>query len=538
MRTFSLADLYEVVADAIGDREALVVGDRRLTYRDLDERANRLAHVLLGAGVRPGEHVGLQMTNGSEYLEGMIACFKIRAVPINVNYRYIEKELRYLFSDAELSVLVYHRSFGPRVATAAEGLVRLRTFIVVDDGSTETPVPGSVGYEDSLAGAPAERPDPGGRSGDDVYCVYTGGTTGMPKGVLWRHEDIFKAAMGGGDLTQMGNYIAKPEELAGRLPEQGLPALATPPLMHSSAHWLAFHQLFTGGKLVMTPYGRFDPPAIWKLVGGEKVFTLVIVGDAMGRPLVEELEARPDRYDTSSLWVIGSGGAILSQTIKDRLLAQLPGRLIADGFGSSETGVLGSKQGRGGATFLVNEQTAVLNDEGRPVEPGSGSAGRLARRGHIPLGYHNDPEKTSRTFITFDGVRWVLPGDMATVEEDGSITLLGRGSLSINTGGEKVYPEEVEDPLRGHPRVADAVVVGVPDERWGERVVAVVQPATSGAPTLEELQELCREHLAGYKVPRSLVLVDRIERTPAGKADYTWARARALESQPAVEGAR
>jgi acyl-CoA synthetase (AMP-forming)/AMP-acid ligase II len=304
-----------------------------------------------------------------------------------------------------------------------------------------------------------------------------------------------------------------------------LKALATPPLMHSSAAWLAFQSLFTGGTLVMTPLGRFDAATIWELITNEKVQVLVIVGDAMAKPLVGELAANPDRYDTSNLWVIGSGGALLGDRTKQRLLELLPGRMIADGFGSSETGVLGSKQG---ATFVVNADTAVLDDEGNPVVPGSGVVGRLARRGHIPLRYHKDPEKTAKTFITYAGERWVMPGDMATVENDGSITLLGRGSLTINTGGEKVFPEEVEAPLKEHHAIADAVVVGVPDERWGERVVAVVEARPGATPALDDVQSHCRTHVAGYKVPRDLVLVEKILRSPAGKADYAWAKKQAL----------
>jgi acyl-CoA synthetase (AMP-forming)/AMP-acid ligase II len=337
--------------------------------------------------------------------------------------------------------------------------------------------------------------------------------------------------MGGGDVTQSGNFIDQPEELAERIgPTPAPTALATPPLIHNSAHWLACYQLFSGGKLVMVPLGRFDPATIWELVGGEQVFTLVLVGDAMARPLAEELAANPGRYDTNSLWVIGSGGAILSEAAKARLLELLPNRMIVDAFGSSETGVVGNRDSPAGSTFVVNDRTDVLDDQGRPVSPGSGVAGRLARRGHVPLRYHKDPEKTAKTFIEVDGVRWALPGDMATVEGDGTITLLGRGSLSINTGGEKVFPEEVERPLKEHPEVADAVVVGVPDERWGERVVAVVQPGPGAALNLEGLQEFCRDRVAGYKLPRGLVLVDAIVRSPAGKPDYAWARQRAVEA--------
>jgi acyl-CoA synthetase (AMP-forming)/AMP-acid ligase II len=298
------------------------------------------------------------------------------------------------------------------------------------------------------------------------------------------------------------------------------------------------YQLFSAGKLVLVPLGAFDPVRIWELVGREQVFTLVLVGDAMARPLAEELAAHPERYDTNSLWVIGSGGAILSRTARERLLELLPNRMIVDAFGSSETGVVGNRESPAGSTFVVNEMTAVLDDEGHRVAPGSGAIGRLARRGHVPLRYHNDPEKSARTFLELEGARWVLPGDMATVEADGTITLLGRGSLSINTGGEKVFPEEVELPLRDHPGVADAVVVGVPDDRWGERVVAVVQPAPGETPSLEDLQDFCRDRIAGYKLPRALVVVDSVRRSPAGKPDYGWAKEQAITELSAPEEAR
>jgi acyl-CoA synthetase (AMP-forming)/AMP-acid ligase II len=517
------------VADTVPDREAVVVGNRRLSYRQLEERANRLAHHLSTQGIGPGDHVGLQLMNGSEYVEAMLAAFKLRAVPINVNYRYVQGELRYLYEDAGLAALIYHRTFGPRVAAVAPEVPSIRSLLLVEDDSDAHPAPGSIPYDDALSGAqPGRRPVD--RSSSDLYICYTGGTTGMPKGVVWRHEDIFKASMGGGDVTQNGNFIQRPEELAERIgPTPAPTALATPPLIHNSAHWLAFYQLFSAGKLVLVPFGRFDPPIIWDLVAKEQVFTLVVVGDAMARPLADELAAHPDRYDVNSLWVIGSGGAILSEGTKVRLLDVLPNRMIVDAFGSSETGVVGNRSGAT-VSFVVNELTNVLDDDGKPVTPGSGVVGRLARRGHVPLRYHNDPEKTARTFLEADGARWVLPGDMATVEADGTITLLGRGSLSINTGGEKVFPEEVERPLKDHPAVTDVLVVGVPDERWGERVVALVEPAAGAELSLEELQDFCRDQIAGYKLPRALVLVDAIVRSPAGKPDYGWARARAVEA--------
>jgi acyl-CoA synthetase (AMP-forming)/AMP-acid ligase II len=525
--SFQLADLFEAVVDADPDREILVVGDRRLTYRELDDRANRLAHVLAGAGIGPGVAVGLQLANGSEYVEGMLAAFKLRAVPVNINYRYVERELRYLYEDSGIVALIHHRAFGPRVAGALDG-ARTRLVLTVDAGSAE-PMVGSD-YEAALAAASPARPPAEGRTDDDEYLIYTGGTTGMPKGVVWRHEDIFKAGLGGGDPTHLGNHVADEEELAARMPPPGLVSLAVPPLMHAAAHWLALSTLLTGGRLVLMPLGAFDPPEIWRTIGRERVLTLVLVGDAMAKPLIDDLEEHAqgdDPYDTSSLWVIASSGAALSQHNKDRLLALLPGRMIVDSLGSSETGVLGAKQGQDGATFQLSESTAVLTEDGRRVRPGSGEIGKVARRGNVPLRYHNDPEKSARTFVVVDGARWALTGDDATVEADGTVRMLGRGSQCINTGGEKVYPEEVEEAVKSLPGVEDAVVVGVPDERWGERVAAVVQLSPGSAVTLDGLQAHVRQRVAGYKVPRDLVLVDVVVRSPAGKPDYRWAKERA-----------
>jgi acyl-CoA synthetase (AMP-forming)/AMP-acid ligase II len=511
----NLADLFEVVVDTVGERDAIVAADRRLTYAQLDERANRLAHHLAAQGIGAGDHVGLQLVNGTEYVEGMLAAYKIRAVPINVNYRYVEAELKYLFDDADLVALLVNDQFVDSAQAAAGP--KLRHTLVVGEGGD---------YEDALASASPDRPDGSARQADDLYCVYTGGTTGMPKGVLWRQEDIFYGAMGGGDPMQMGNTIKAPDELPSRIPPMGLAGLVTPPLMHASAQWTAFSLFFGGGKIVFTPGGRFDADEILTLIGDEKANMLVIVGDAMARPLLDTLAAaEPGAYDTSSLIVIGSGGAILSPAMKEQLNQLLPSTMIVDGFGSSETGVQGTRAGMSDKPmFSVNDQTAVLDDDFKPVEPGSGQIGRLARRGHIPLGYYNDAEKTAKTFTEIDGVRWVLPGDMARVDADGTVVLLGRGSVSINSGGEKIYPEEVEAALKAHPDVFDAVVVGTPDERWGEKVTAVVQPRVGAALSLDDIQVFCRERIAGYKVPRALALVDQMVRSPSGKADYRWAK--------------
>ena len=528
--SYNLSELFERVADAVPDREAVATPGRRLTYAELDERANRLAHHLETAGVGAGDHVGLQLLNGTEYLEAMLAAFKLRAVPINVNYRYVERELHHLFEDADLVAVLFSRQFGPRVGAVAARLPELHHLVVVEDGTDEAVPDDAVGYEDALAAA---SPEGGfeGSSADDVFCAYTGGTTGMPKGVLWRHEDIFFAALGGGDPLLDKGPITDPDELADRIPDFPLVQLCAPPLMHVSASWGAFNALFGGGKVVLLAPGRFDAAEAWEAVAREGVTAVTVVGDAMARPLLDALAAEPDRFDVSSLFVFASGGAILSPATKAEIARLLPNVIVIDTFGSSETGVAGSRSGDGGgARFTVDNSTAVLDDEMRPVEPGSGAVGRLARRGHVPLGYHKDEAKTKATFVEADGVRWVLPGDMATVEEDGTVVLLGRGSGSINTGGEKVFPEEVEAVLKGHPAVYDALVVGVPDDRWGERVVAVAQLRPGASLTLDEVQSHCRAELAGYKVPRDLTVVEEIRRGPNGKPDYGWAKEHARDA--------
>ncbi len=526
---FNLADLWERVADTVPEREAIVDGARRFTYAQVDARANALAHVFAERGIGPGDHVGIQLHNGTEYLEVMLAAFKLRAVPVNVNYRYVAEELRYLFADAGLVAVVADREFAAKLDAVRDSLPALRTIVYVDDIDPAGPNPAGPdparpdSYEHLVATASGVR-DFAPRSGDDLYLLYTGGTTGMPKGVMWRHEDVFFGAMGGGGGG--GAPIATPEEIADRCLDSRTRVVPACPFMHGTAHWMAFSVLFLGGTVVIDRHRSFDPDALWQLVAAEQATFIVIVGDAFARPLVESLDPA---LDVSSLRVVLSGGAILSPAIKGALVDLLPGVIVVDGYGASETGGQGQSITVAGgdiassARFSVSDDTTVLDEDLRPAAPGI--VGRLARRGRIPIGYWGDPDKTAATFpVDEHGVRWSVPGDHARIETDGTITLLGRGSVSINTGGEKVYPEEVEAALKSHPSVFDAVVVGVADERFGERVVAVVQARPGRSTLTHELQAHLRPLLAGYKIPRAVVSADCIERAPSGKPDYRWAR--------------
>ncbi len=524
---WNLADLFEAVADAVPDRTAIVVGDRRLTFREVDERATRLAHHLAARGVKPGDHVGLYLYNGPEYVEGLFAAYKLRAVPINVNYRYVEAELRYLFDNADLTGLIHGREFVPRIAAVQDECPKLVAFVAVEDGSDEDlSTIGAAEYEAALAGASPERDFPP-RSEDDLYILYTGGTTGMPKGVMWTQKDFFLSTVG--PLLELGGAKLNTPADVVDLAVSGTPVVSfpIPPLMHGAALWVAMMAMFAGNTLVLTSQRKMDPHAIWATVEREKVMAITIVGDAMARPLIEALDEPGASYDLSGLFVIGSGGAMLSPAVKARIAERLPHVYVSDSIGASETGYQGTFAGaddQGRPRFVMGEHTTVLDDDGMPVKPGDGVVGRLARGGYVPIGYYKDPEKTAAVFAEAGGRRWVLPGDMAMVEADGTITLLGRGSVSINSGGEKVFPEEVENALKSHPDVFDVVVVGVPDERWGERVTAVVKARPGASPTADDLAAHAREHIAGYKVPREVHLVDEVVRSPSGKADYRWAK--------------
>ncbi|MDR8414188.1 acyl-CoA synthetase [Nonomuraea sp. 3-1Str] len=518
---FNHADLFEGVADVVGDRVAVVCGDERRTYAELDAEANRLAHFLLERGVEPGQHVGLHLYNGVEYLAGLLAVLKIRAVPINVNYRYVESELLYLYRDSDIRALFYDVEFDSRVAAVVKDAPLLRHLVAVGGPSV---IADAVPYWMALESGKAERGF-APRSGQDVYIIYTGGTTGMPKGAMWRVEDMFMAFGGG---NPYGEPRATPQEVvAGAAGSGPLVMMATAPLMHGAAQMATFIGWWMGATVVYVR--RFDAAGVWRAVERERVFTMNITGDAMARPLAEELER--GGHDLSSLGVISSTSAILSGAVRDRLQELLPNVMILDNFGSTESGftasgVPGSSPEKG-LRYRPNAsaRVAVLDERLRPVEPGSGQLGTMAKAGRIAFGYYNDPDKTARTFVTDDaGTRWLLTGDLATVDPDGTVNVLGRGSQCVNTGGEKVFPEEVEAVLKGHPAVFDAVVTGVPDERWGSRVAAVVEPRPGVEVTAAELDAHCRERLSGFKVPRTYAFVAEMVRSPAGKADYRWAR--------------
>jgi acyl-CoA synthetase (AMP-forming)/AMP-acid ligase II len=526
---FNLADLFEAAVDAYPEREYLVANGERRTYAEMEARANQLAHHLATQGIGPGDHVGIYSYNSAEWVETAWAVFKLRAIWININYRYVKEELRYLLTNADLVALVHQREFSPLVAALAPDLPELRHLVVVEDGTDAEPPPNSVGYEEALAGQSTAR-DFGPRSGDDLYILYTGGTTGMPKGVVWRHRDVFYALGGGTDPTT-NTRIEDPTEMVAKGAGGGLVHLPVAPLMHGATQWCVMGQSFVGSKIVLM--AKFEPTEVWRLVENEKVNSVMITGDAMGKPLIESLRDDGFDYDLSSLLAVVSSAALFSAPVKDDFFTQLPHIVITDAIGSSEGGnngmtvvTAGHTAMKSGPTVHLLGQTVVFDEDLNLVEPGSGGIGKIARSGDIPLGYYNDPKKTAEVFITVGDTRYVMPGDFATVEADGSITLLGRGSIVINSGGEKIFPEEVESAVRSHPDVMDAIVCGAPDERWGQTVAAIIQPRTGHqAPSLESIQEHCRTSIAGYKLPRRLHVVDVVERSPSGKPDYTWAAA-------------
>jgi acyl-CoA synthetase (AMP-forming)/AMP-acid ligase II len=527
----NIADLAEHAIDAVPDRVALISGAEQITYAQLEEKANRFAHYLIDRGVKKDDKVGLYCRNRIEIVIAMLGIVKAGAILVNVNFRYVEGELRYLFDNSDMVALVHERRYSDRVANVLPDTPKIETILVVEDGSDDDfHQYGGIEFYSAIAQGAPER-DFGSRSADDIYLLYTGGTTGFPKGVMWRHEDVYRVLFGGTDFAT--GELVKDEYDLSKAAAANPPMIRypIPPMIHGATQSATWMSLFSGQTTVLAP--EFNADEVWRAIHEHKVNLLFFTGDAMARPLLDALLAHQEEgntYDLSSLFLLASTAALFSTSLKEKFLELLPNRIITDSIGSSETGFGGTsivakgQSHTGGPRVTIDKTTVVLDEDGNEVVPGSGVRGFIAKRGHIPVGYFKDEEKTRQTFQVINGVRYAIPGDYAQVEADGSVTMLGRGSVSINSGGEKIYPEEVEAALKGHPDVFDALVVGVPDPRFGQHVAAVVQPRDGVRPTLTELDAFVRNEIAGYKVPRSLWLVDEVKRSPAGKPDYRWAK--------------
>jgi fatty-acyl-CoA synthase len=529
------ATLWEALADAQPDHVAVVVGDHELRWSEFDDRAAQLAGAFVAIGVDAGTRVAQLLYNSTEYIEAVYASFKLRATPVNVNYRYLGPEIAHVLANCGAEVLVFHGSLADRVEVARPLCPALTTLIQVDDGAPL--LPGARWYHELMSEAvPAPRIE---RSGEDLLYLYTGGTTGLPKAVMWRHVDLF-GALAFTSYSSAGLPVpespAEVGRVAAELQAEGRSPvnLCAPPLMHGTALFLAISAFVMGGTVVLLGGRRFDPDELWRLVETHHVTQLSIVGDAFGVPLVAALGAAEDAgrpYDLSSLQRIVSTGATMSATTKIGLQQRAPRVIVIDMIGASEGGPFAISMTMPGTTpsatavFTAPPNAVVIDDAtGRPAERGSGVVGMLGVSGPMPVGYLGEPEKTAATFRVIDGVRYTVPGDYATIEADGTVHLLGRGSVCINSGGEKIYPEEVEVAARSHPGVLDCTAVGVPDDRLGERVVLVASRTTGSEVTDAELIEHVRAALAAYKAPRQVVWVAEVYRSPSGKADYRWAR--------------
>ena len=535
---FSVAEVHEAISASRPDEVCLVYRDRRLTWAELTDRTRRLANHLIAQGLgchterdhlqsheSGQDHLAIYLHNGNEYLEAMLGSFKARVAPFNVNYRYVAEELQYLLNDSQSTAVVVHSQFTPTLAEVLPDLPKLRVILQVDDGSGLPLLPGAVWYEEALAAASAERPAVEW-SGDDLYILYTGGTTGMPKGVLWRNADANVECFGGSKADDIDAIVA---EATG-----GLKALLAPPFMHGAGHWMSFRAWNMGGTVyVQDNTERLDPEDIWSMVQREQLNFLLIVGDAFGRPLLDQLDTTA--YDLSSLTVLLSGGAPLSAGLKEQFLAHLPTLMIVDGLGSSEAGGQLSHVSVGtGATtgtFPISPGNHVLGDDlTSELAAGDEELGWLAKSGRLALGYLGDAAKTARTYPVVDGVRYAVPGDRARLRVDGIIELHGRDSVTINSGGEKIFAEEVEAAIKAHPAVYDCVVAGRPSERWGNEVVAIVRVREGYEVDDEGLRAEAEHHIARYKLPKAFVYVTDVVRSPAGKADYRWAKQTAVEA--------
>lgn len=541
--TLPLAAIQEAVAAALPDREAIVFRDRRLTYAEVAERSRRLANFLLSQGVtihRPRselqnwesgqDHVALYMYNGNEYVESLFGGYKARAVPFNVNYRYVREELEYLLNDADAKAIIYHGCFAPTVKEVLAAVPSLKLLIQVDDGSGQPLLDGAVDYETALA---ESSPGPTGQDydPDDLFILYTGGTTGMPRGVLWRQADAYVSQMGGlYDGTKVVQSLDEAVERAVALKRHVI--FPPPPFMHGAGKYLALRALFEGNTLlIQNVVDHFDPADVLSLVETERANLMLAIGDAFGRPLLDEL--RRKRYDTASLKFMTNTGAIMSKGVKAGLMEAIPGLTIIDSLGSSETGVqaqniTGPRSGKAKGDFRTMAGARVLSaDRTHFLEPGSPEAGWLAKRDFVPYGYFGDEAKTKETFPVIDGVRYVIGGDKVRLMEDGEIEYFGRESMTINSGGEKIFAEEVEEALKHHPAVADVLVAGRPSERWGQEVVALVQLSNGAAPDPAALLAEAEKHIARYKLPKAFRFVDRVGRAANGKPDYRWAKEQA-----------
>jgi acyl-CoA synthetase (AMP-forming)/AMP-acid ligase II len=540
---FTIPAVAQAVSAAIPDRDLIIQGNQRYSYAQIIGRSHRLASYLYACGLGchtersalRGHEVGqdlfgLYAYNGNEFVEALLGAFQARVAPFNVNFRYVKSELEYLLADSDATALLYHAAFAPRVAEVLPRLPHLRVLIQVADGSGNELLPGAVDYE-SIVKSSSPTPPPVQHSPDDLYVLYTGGTTGMPKGVLWRQHDIFMTSFGGRDLYS-GQPARTYEEIVERAAASpGTKLMVLPPLIHGAAQWTVMTALTTGQSVVFSSVvDHLDAKDVVRTIERERVSAVTVVGDAMARPLIAAIE--DGTCDVSSLAAVANGGALLTPYVKERLIQARPGLIVADGVGSSESGAqmhhLSAQGAVATGNFKAGPDTCVVTeDRGSILPPGHDGIGWLAQSGYVPLGYKGDAEKTAATFPTVDGVRYAIPGDRARHLPDGSVELLGRDSVTINSGGEKIFAEEVEKAIASHPAVADVVVAGRPSERWGQEVVAVVALAAGTAADAQDLIDHAAESLARYKLPKAIVFRPTIERSPAGKADYRWAREQA-----------
>ena len=519
---WNFADMWEFHADRFPDAVAQLSGDRSFTWAEFDRRADGIAATLLAGGATRQDKVVHYMYNCPEYLESMFGMYKAALVPINTNYRYTDDELVYLWTNCDAAAIIFHGTFASRCAALRPQVPAIHTWVWVDD-ETEPCPDWAIPYETAAAAASSRVAPPWGRTPDDLYMLYTGGTTGMPKGVMWRQDDVVGALDGASryPLPAIPGWDA----LGTRVNKPGPRNLPAAPLMHGTGAFNAMWNLAIGGAIVTLQGRSFDPVELLDTVQKHRVNSMSIVGDAFAKPILRALDAEPDRWDISSLRVVISSGVMWSSETKAGLLRHNERLIMVDSLGSSEAIGMANNTttadgGGKAASFVLSSHTKVLTEDGREVVPGSGERGRVALRGRTPMGYYKDDAKSAATFVTLEGVRWSIPGDFAEVEADGSVKLLGRGSQCINTGGEKVYPEEVEEALKLHPSVADAAVVGLPDDRFGEAITALVEPAEGCSVDPPLLIAHVRQTLAAFKAPKQVFAIDTIGRAANGKLDY------------------